>query len=39
MTPDTTIYMIAGFVVILLGIIGYFVSLLVCNRILDQKNK
>jgi hypothetical protein len=32
MTPDTTIYMIAGFVVILLGII-------VRNRILDQKNK
>ncbi len=39
MTPDTTIYMIAGFAVILLGIIGYLLSLLVRNHIVDRKSK
>lgn len=37
MTPDTSIYMIAGFIVILGGILGYVLSLLL--RIRNVKRK
>jgi hypothetical protein len=39
MTPNTTIYMIAGFVVILLGVIFYALSLALRVRKLNQKIK
>ena len=39
MTPITTIYMIAGFVVILLGVIFYALSLALRVRKLNQKIK
>ena len=32
MTPDTTVYMIAGFIVILGGILGYILSLILRTR-------
>jgi hypothetical protein len=39
MTPDTTVFMIAGFAVILVGILAYLLSLIVRNRIVDKKIK
>lgn len=39
MTPNTTVFMIAGFAVLLVGILAYLLSLIVRNRIVDKKNK
>ena len=39
MTPDTTAYMIAGFLVIVLGIIVYAISLVVRSRRVNRNNK
>jgi hypothetical protein len=36
MTPDTTPYMIAGFAVVLAGMIGYIVSLIVRSHRLNH---
>ncbi len=32
MTPDTTSYMIAGFIIILVGVVVYALSLVIRNR-------
>jgi hypothetical protein len=32
MTPDTTSYMIAGFIIILVGVVLYALSLVIRNR-------
>lgn len=37
MTPNTLSYMIAGFIVIIIGIIGYAVSLLIRNNNLRKQ--
>jgi CcmD family protein len=39
MTPNTTIYMVAGFTVILLGVFFYLLSLVLRIRNLNQKIK
>jgi len=39
MTPDTTAFMLAGFIVIVAGIVGYALSLVLRNRSLDRKNR
>lgn len=36
MTPDTTVYMVAGFVVILGGIVVYILSMVLRNRQLEK---
>ncbi len=37
MTPDTSAYMVAGFIVIFSGVIGYFVSLVIRKRSIVKK--
>jgi preprotein translocase subunit Sss1 len=39
MTPDTTAYMIAGFSVILIGVIGYMLSLVVRNWMINHRQR
>lgn len=37
MTPDTSAYMIAGFIVIFTGVIGYIVSLVIRRKRMVKK--
>lgn len=39
MTPDTTSYMVAGFIVIIVSIVSYVLSLWLRLRAIERKNK